>query len=118
MCRDMTTQIEPAITKVQIQEDPIRYFYFNKSNQAVKFSNKLTKEIFNIDLRHYINFIHEKMENDGLEEYLMNLSQGWIMGVRSLGREIYLVFPSHFSVPKIKEERELILVNYFHNILI
>ena len=46
----VTSNLESIVTKVLSKDDPIRFFYFNHMNLAMKFSNLVTKEIFTIDL--------------------------------------------------------------------
>lgn len=55
----MSAQLESVINKVLSKDDPIRFFYYNEMNLAVKFSNLITKEIFTIDLILLLNQVHD-----------------------------------------------------------
>ena len=46
----VASQLDAVISKVLGKEDPIRFFYFNQMNLALKFSNLITKDVFNLDL--------------------------------------------------------------------
>eukprot|EP00350_Pseudokeronopsis_sp_OXSARD2_P006816 CAMPEP_0170566738 /NCGR_PEP_ID=MMETSP0211-20121228/80031_1 /TAXON_ID=311385 /ORGANISM="Pseudokeronopsis sp., Strain OXSARD2" /LENGTH=149 /DNA_ID=CAMNT_0010887997 /DNA_START=995 /DNA_END=1444 /DNA_ORIENTATION=+ len=46
----LSIALDNMIGKVLGKDDPIKFFYFNKMNLAIKFSNMLTKEVLNLDL--------------------------------------------------------------------
>ena len=51
--------LAPNIARVTTQDDAVRFFYFNEMNLAVKFSNKLSKDIFTTEFKHHLNYIHK-----------------------------------------------------------
>eukprot|EP00352_Strombidinopsis_acuminata_P009024 CAMPEP_0176354170 /NCGR_PEP_ID=MMETSP0126-20121128/12353_1 /TAXON_ID=141414 ORGANISM="Strombidinopsis acuminatum, Strain SPMC142" /NCGR_SAMPLE_ID=MMETSP0126 /ASSEMBLY_ACC=CAM_ASM_000229 /LENGTH=95 /DNA_ID=CAMNT_0017706205 /DNA_START=1202 /DNA_END=1489 /DNA_ORIENTATION=+ len=66
MLKDLTNQlnkqlpgtsqmIEQIIQKGVSSNDQLRFFYFSKMNMAIKFSNDLTKTIFNFELKTLVN---------------------------------------------------------------
>lgn len=60
----LSHQIDSLVSKVLVKEDPIRFFYFNQMNLAIKFSNMLNKEVFNLDLILLLNQMHEQFQSD------------------------------------------------------
>ena len=48
----------------------------------------------------------------------MNTSYYWIVGVNSLGREIYLIFPPNYSNVKVEQEKTKIMNSYFANLFV
>lgn len=81
---------------------------------ALKFSNLITREILTPDLTLLINQMHETFvqDSDCLEQH-MNNSFYWVVGIQSLGREIYLIFPPNFSALKVEQEKKKIVQLYF-----
>ena len=48
----------------------------------------------------------------------MNTSYFWIVGINSLGREIYLIFPPNYSNAKVEQEKTKIMHTYFSNLFV
>jgi len=98
------------------QDDAARYFYSNEMNLAVKFSNMMNKEVFTTDLKHYINQMHAKFENTeraAVQEQHMNNSYFWLVGVKSMGREVYVVYPPNYTSAKVdQEKRDLMKIHF------
>lgn len=46
----ISNNLDLVISKVLGKEDPIKFFYFNQMNLALKFSNLITKDVFNLDM--------------------------------------------------------------------
>jgi hypothetical protein len=88
-------------------------------NLAVKFSNLQSKEVFTPELVLTINQMHEAFLNDPeCVEQHMNNSFYWVVGLSSLGREIYLIFPPNYNSAKVDVEKKKILAMYFQNLYI
>lgn len=63
----------------------VKFFYFNQANLAVKYSPSIPTGMFNTELRHFLNVIKEKFdENELLEEYKVTTSAFWMVGIKSL----------------------------------
>jgi hypothetical protein len=48
----------------------------------------------------------------------MNTSFYWVVGINSLGREIYLIFPPNYTNAKVEQEKTKIMTKYFANLFI
>jgi len=48
----------------------------------------------------------------------MNNSFYWMVGINSMGREIYLIFPPNYGSNKVEAEKKKILHLYFQNLFI
>lgn len=115
----VSAQLESVVSKVLSKEDPIRFLYYNRMNMAVKFSNIVSKEVFTPDLILTVNQMHEAFESDPeCVEQHMNNSFFWVVGLSSLGREIYLIFPPNYNSAKVDVEKKKILAMYFQNLYI
>lgn len=115
----VSAQLESVVTKVLQKEDPIRFLYYNKMNMAVKFSNLVSKEVFTPELILTVNQMHEAFESDEeCVEQHMNNSFYWVVGISSLGREIYMIFPPNYTSAKVDIEKKKILAMYFQNLYI
>jgi hypothetical protein len=102
---------------VLAKEDPIRFLYYNRLNMAVKFSNLVSKEVFTPELILTVNQMHEAFDSDPeCVEQHMNNSFYWVVGLSSLGREIYLIFPPNYTSAKVDVEKKKILAMYFQNL--
>lgn len=55
----LSNSLDQILNKVMGKDDPIRFLYYNKMNLAIKFSNMLTKDIFNLDLILLLNQMHD-----------------------------------------------------------
>mmetsp|Transcript_20031 Transcript_20031/g.14737 ORF Transcript_20031/g.14737 Transcript_20031/m.14737 type:complete len:114 (-) Transcript_20031:30-371(-) len=111
--------LDNMISKVMGKDDPIKFFYFNKMNLAIKFSNMLTKEVLNLDLILLLNQMHDAfLEDSELQEQHMNNSFYWMVGINSMGREIYLIFPPNYGSNKVEAEKKKILSMYFQNLFV
>jgi Intu longin-like domain 3 len=115
----VSAQLEAVISKVVVKEDPIRFLYYNSMNMAIKFSNLVSKEVFTPELILTVNQMHESFDSDPecLEQH-MNNSFYWVVGLSSLGREIYLIFPPNYTSVKVDVEKKKILAMYFQNLYI
>ncbi len=115
----VSDQLDQIISKVLLKEDPIRFLYFNQMNLAIKYSNLITKEIMTPELILLINQMHESFQSDSecMEQH-MNNSYYWVVGISSLGREIYLIFPPNYSSLKVEQEKKKIVQLYFLNLFI
>jgi hypothetical protein len=51
--------LEQIVSKALQAEETFRFFLFNHMNVAVKFSNLITREILNIELKLTINQMHD-----------------------------------------------------------
>jgi hypothetical protein len=100
-----------------VKEDPIRFLYYNRLNLALKFSNLMTKDVFTPELILTVNQMHESFECDPeCVEQHMNNSFYWIVGISSLGREIYMIFPPNYTSAKVDVEKKKVLAMYFQNL--
>lgn len=111
--------IEQVIQRGVSSNDQLRFFYFSKMNLAVKFSNKMTKGIFNYELKTLVNQMHnEFVGNTDVIEQVQNTPMYWLIGISSLGREIYLIFPPSYTPNKVEMEKKKILDAYFENLFL
>ena len=79
----------------------------------------MNKDIFNLDLIHILNQTHEIFVTDpDCQEQHMNNSYYWLVGINSMGREVYLVFPPNYTSSKVESEKKKILGMYFQNLFI
>ena len=102
-----------------LQEDPLRFFYFSRMNLAIKLSNLSSKDVFSNDLKLILCQLHQQfVEDPECLEQQMNTSYFWIVGINSLGREIYLIFPPNYSNAKVEQEKNKIMHTYFSNLFI
>ena len=86
---------------------------------AIKLSNLATKEVFNTDLKLILSQMHMQfMEDPDCLEQQMNTSFYWVVGINSLGREIYLIFPANYSNVKVEQEKTKIMNTYFANLFV
>ena len=84
------------------QQDAIRFFYFSKMNLALKISNLQARDVLTLELKLILNQIHGQFESDpDCLEIQLNNAYYWVVGVNSLGREIYLVFPPNYTSSKV-----------------
>jgi hypothetical protein len=99
--------------------DPLRFFYFSRMNLALKFNNLSAKDMLTVDLRLILNQMHEQFKEcpDCLEQQT-NTSLFWIVGVNSLGREIYFIFPPNYTNAKVEQEKTKIMTKYFANLFL
>jgi len=115
----VSAQLESVVSKLVIKEDPIRFLYYNRLNLALKFSNMITKDVFTPELILTVNQMHEAFECDPeCVEQHMNNSFYWVVGISSLGREIYMVFPPNYTSAKVDVEKKKVLAMYFQNLYI
>ena len=97
-----------------LNDSKVKFFYFNKSNLAVKYSPSVTKQILNTDLRHFCNIIYEKFEsNPDLKEYNVTTTRHWLMGIKSLARFLIIILPASLSLDNADREKERIVKKYF-----
>lgn len=98
--------------------EPVRFFYFSKMNLALKISNLASKDVLTLDLKHVLNQMHAQFRDDpeNCLEQVTNTAFFWVVGVNTLGREIYLVFPPNYSSVKVEQEKQKIMNTYFVNL--
>lgn len=98
--------------------EPVRFFYFSKMNLALKISNLASKDVLTLDLKHVLNQMHGQFRQDpeNCLEQVTNTAFFWVVGVNTLGREIYLVFPPNYSSVKVEQEKQKIMNTYFVNL--
>jgi len=95
-------------------DSKVKFFYFNKSNLAVKFSPSITKDMLNTDLRHFLNVINEKFAtNPRLEEFKITTTKYWLVGIKSLSRLLIIMLPVSLAQDKVEEEKIRIVDRYF-----
>jgi len=92
----------------------VRFYYFNETNLAVKYSPSVTIDILSSELRHFFNVIKRKFDsNESLEEYKITANSLWIIGVKSLSRLVIILLPVSLSQEKMELEKKRILKKYF-----
>jgi hypothetical protein len=97
----------------------VKFFYFNEANLAVKYSPSIPIGMFNTELRHFLNIIKEKFnENELLEEYKITTSAFWMIGIKSLWRMIVIMLPLSLSLESMEEEKTRIVNRYFAQFII
>ena len=88
-------------------------------NLAIKLSNLSNKEVFTNDLKLILCQLHQQfVEDPDCLEQQMNTSYFWVVGLNSLGREIYLIFPPNYSNAKVEQEKNKIMHTYFANLFV
>lgn len=88
-------------------------------NLALKFSNLLDKDVFNLNMILLVNQMHDNFMTDSdCQEQHMNNSYYWLVGINSMGREIYLIFPPNYNSTKVESEKKKILGMYFQNLFV
>ncbi len=100
------------------ESESVRFFYFSKMNLALKISNLISKDVLTLDLKHILNQMHNQFQEDqeNCVEQCMNTAYYWVVGINSLGREIYLVFPPNYTSIKVETEKQKIMQTYFMNL--
>ena len=114
----LTKKIEPVLnfyTEDYLRNNSkVKFYYFNETNLAVKYSPSVSIEILTTEMRHFFNLIKEKFdENEELKEYKVTTSDFWMVGVKSLTRLVIILIPASFSYPKMEKEKSRILKKYF-----
>lgn len=114
----LTNKIEPVVSfynENHVRNNSrVKFFYFNSTNLAVKFSPSVSVDMLTTELRHFLNVIKEKFDNNQeLKEYKMTVSDFWMIGVKSLTRLVILLIPASFSYSKMEMEKATILKKYF-----
>ena len=88
-------------------------------NLAIKLSNLQSKEVFSNDLKLILCQLHQQFEEDpDCLEQQMNTSYFWVVGINSLGREIYFIFPPNYSNAKVEQEKNKIMQTYFASLFV
>ena len=102
-----------------LQEDPLRFFYFSRMNLAVKLSNLVSKDVLTVELKLILAQLHQQFLDDpDCLEQQMNTSYFWVVGINSLGREIYFIFPPNYSNAKVEQEKNKIMQTYFASLFV
>lgn len=92
----------------------VMFFYYNRTNLAVKYSPSIKNQILTTDLRHLLNIINEKFkENEKLTEYQITSHKYWLIGVKSLDRLLVIMLPVSLSQYNADAEKDRIIEKYF-----
>lgn len=116
---EVLVKSSPGQSPASPDPDPLRFFYFSRMNLAIKFNNLTTKDMLTVDLRLILNQMHEQFnDNPDCQELQTNTSFYWIVGINSLGREIFLIFPPNYTNAKVEQEKTKIMTKYFANLFL
>eukprot|EP00743_Colponemidia_sp_Colp-15_P008369 GILK01009090.1.p1 GENE.GILK01009090.1~~GILK01009090.1.p1 ORF type:complete len:481 (+),score=62.82 GILK01009090.1:158-1444(+) len=116
----ISMSIGEQFARIQSQEDPYRFIYFNHMNLAVKTSNRLKPYTLGPETIRTLNQIHADLANDTTHEAVVRTaSEGWVVGRKSENREFYVIFDNpNFTLLKVEEEVAKFVQSYFSNIFI
>jgi hypothetical protein len=117
-CKNLIKKIEPVIEfyndNYVRHDSKVKFFYFNETNLAVKYSPSITTDMLTTEMRHFFNVIKEKFASNAyLEEYKITTSRYWLVGVKSLSRLVIIILPVSYEQEKVEEEKVWIINKYF-----
>jgi len=100
------------------EEDPVKFFYYNGTNLAIKFTPGLTQHILSNEIKHFLNVIKCKFDdNSKLREYQVTTTNYWLIGKRWLKKILIVVISSSINQDVAEYEADRIWDTYFSHFI-
>lgn len=122
-CKNMDKKVDPIVEYNDENplepEDKVKFFYYNKMNLAIKYTPALSKKVLTNELKHFLNIIKTKFEdNPSMVEYQLSSTSYWILGKQALSRLLVIVLPINLSQADAENRANEIREIYFSTFII
>jgi hypothetical protein len=116
--KTMNSKVDPIVEfndeKPLDAEETVKLFYYNQSNLAIKQTKKYTNKLLNNEIRHWVNIIKAKFDdNELLLDFQVTSSNYWISCKRNMPRLVFVILPVSMAQSEAEKQANEIVNQYF-----
>lgn len=116
--KTMNSKVDPIVEfndeKPLEAEETVKLFYYNQSNLAIKQTKKYNNKLLNNEIRHWVNIIKAKFDdNELLLDFQVTSSNYWISCKRNMPRLVFVILPVSIAQSEAEKQANEIVNQYF-----
>jgi hypothetical protein len=116
--KTMNSKVDPIVEyndeKPLDAEETVRLYYFNQSNLAIKQTKKYTNKVLTNEIRHWVNVIKLKFDdNELLNDLQVTSNNYWISCKRNMPRLVFVILPLSLTQSEAEKQSDDIVNQYF-----
>jgi hypothetical protein len=116
--KTMNSKVDPIVEyndeKPLDAEETVRLYYFNQSNLAIKQTKKYTNKVLTNEIRHWVNVIKLKFDdNELLNDLQVTSNNYWISCKRNMPRLVFVILPLSLTQSEAEKQSNDIVNQYF-----